>query len=113
MASDYFVSPFNADHNECTCVAKVTTKQVIDMEQTRAATDSNPHVSAKVFMSQVHNIEGVKVGQRMAYRARDVVVEESSGDYQCSCQDLHSLLQNLRKAILPLVLPTKGMLNSD
>jgi hypothetical protein len=58
---------------------------------------SNPHVSAKVLMSQVHKIEGVKVSQRMAYRARDAVVEEKSGDYQCSCQELRSLLQNFEE----------------
>ncbi|KAG6942243.1 hypothetical protein JG688_00018240 [Phytophthora aleatoria] len=66
MASDYFVSSFNAEHNGCTGFAKATGNQITSMSQARAATLNNPNVSGKALVEQVHRVEDVEVSRRMA-----------------------------------------------
>ncbi|KAG6961510.1 hypothetical protein JG688_00009041, partial [Phytophthora aleatoria] len=98
LASDFFVSSFNAEHNVCTGFAKAALSRSLGPLHVHAATLSNPNVSAKALIEQVHRVEGVQVSQRMGYRVRDAIGKEASGGYQRSCQRLKSLLQEFQTA---------------
>lgn len=89
----YIISTFDLSHKGCSGSAKPTQRQIASLEVVKAAVSANGALPAKQLIDQTKALSGLECSRRMAYRARDVIVESCNGDYLIGFQRMESLLQ--------------------
>lgn len=77
----YIISTFDLSHKGCSGSAKPTQRQIASLEVVKAAVSANGALPAKQLIDQTRALSGLECSRRMAYRARDVIVESCNGDY--------------------------------
>jgi hypothetical protein len=93
-----YIGSFNAAHEGCSGVPKPTTRQVSRMQTAVAAVHSDSALQGPSLSAKIQALEGITVPMRTLYRAREVLLQDTSSDYLNGCQRVKSLLQLFNKA---------------